>query len=212
MHGWRKFFDLRLTPPAGRGILDAPPAPEPPARGARRPRRACQPPGPQGRPVVARSWRVPPRGARLRGGRPHFFPKKWGKRRRRGSAPGGPQYGGSWRRWAVRTGQRPGPNCRKFFRQFRNGRCRAPGGTHRDYPANLDNCCIAPTWPAGPPSVPCLRKTLAVMVVIRRGDLWSPAAQAGLRSEIICPVQMVHAILDLIVHSNAKDCDTWTNW
>ena len=31
-----------------------------------------------------------PRGARLRGGRPHFFPKKWGKRRGWGSAPGAP--------------------------------------------------------------------------------------------------------------------------
>ena len=43
--------------------------------------------------MVARSSGVPPRGARLRGGRPHFFPKKWGERRARGFAPWTPKTG-----------------------------------------------------------------------------------------------------------------------
>ncbi len=40
------------------------------------------------------AW-VPPRGARLRGGRTvwHFFPKKWGERRARGFAPWTPKTG-----------------------------------------------------------------------------------------------------------------------
>ena len=37
----------------------------------------------------------------------HFFPKKWGERRAGGlRPPWPPQYGGSWRRQAVRTGQK----------------------------------------------------------------------------------------------------------
>ena len=52
-------------------------------------------------------YRKRPRRLR-RGGRPHFFPKKWGERRGRGCSPGAPRNGGSRRRWAVRTGHKPG--------------------------------------------------------------------------------------------------------
>ena len=132
-------------------------------------------------------YRKRPRRLR-RGGRPHFFPKKWGERRARGSAPWIPPNGGSWRRWAVRTGQKPTAHCRplrrhKFqiirftasgkarslhcassphrtrFAGLRRGprndhryrRCRAPGGTHRDYPASPDGRCAVLGAPAGPP-------------------------------------------------------------
>ena len=46
---------------------------------------------------------------------------------------------------------------------FRYRRCRASGGTHRDYPAGPDSCCAVPAWPAGPPLVPCRRTILAVV-------------------------------------------------
>ena len=95
-------------------------------------------------------YRKRPRHLR-RGGRPHFFPKKWGERRARGSAPWIPPNGGSWRRLAVRTGQKPTAHCRPFSRQSYYRRCRAPGGTHRDYPASLVGSCAVPAWPAGPP-------------------------------------------------------------
>ena len=110
-----------------------------------------------------------------------------------GKPPGlRPWTRGSWRRWAVRTGQRPGVHCRPLrrhklriarfaasgkahslhcassphrtrFAGLRRGprndhlsrRCRASGGTHRDYPAGPDGRCAVQTWPAGPPSVPC---------------------------------------------------------
>ena len=84
-----------------------------------------------------------------------------------------------WRRWVVRAGQRPGVHRRPFSGWFRYRRCRAPGCTHRDYPAGPGSSCAVPTWPAGPPSVPCLRKTLVVVVIIRRGDLWSPVSSRG---------------------------------
>ena len=56
-------------------------------------------------------YRKRPRRLR-RGGRPHFFPKKWGERRGRGCSPGAPRNGGSRRRWAVRTGRKPTAHCR----------------------------------------------------------------------------------------------------
>ena len=131
-----------------------------------------------GRPLIEDA---PPRGAGLPGRGTAFFPKESGGKERAGGLrpPWPPQYGGSWRRWAVRTGQRPGRHCRPSYWQLRHRRCRAPVSTHRDYPASPESCCAVPAWPAGPPSVPCIRKTLAGMVVIRRGDLWSPAAQAS---------------------------------
>ncbi len=46
---------------------------------------------------------------------------------------------------------------------FRYRRCRASGGTHRDYLASPDSCCAVPAWPAGPPLVPCRRTILAVV-------------------------------------------------
>ena len=102
-----------------------------------------------------------PRGTRLRGGRPHFFPKKWGERRAGGlRPPWTPQYGGSWRRWAVQTGQRPAAHCRLFSWHSCHRRCRASGGTHRDYPASPDGRCAVPAWPAGPPLVSCRRNTM----------------------------------------------------
>ena len=48
------------------------------------------------------------------------------------------------------AGLRRGPRVHLRYR-----RCRASGGTHRDCPASLDDCCAVPAWPAGPPSVPC---------------------------------------------------------
>ena len=145
-------------------------------------------------------YRKRPRRLR-RGGRPHFFPKKWGERRGRGCSPGAPRNGGSRRRWAVRTGRKPTAHCRPLRRHklriarfaasgkarslhcassphrtrfaglrrgprywFRYRRCRAPVSTHRDYPASPESCCAVPAWPAGPPPVPCRRKTLALVV------------------------------------------------
>ena len=169
-------------------------------------------------------YRKRPRRLR-RGGRPHFFPKKWGERRAGGLPafskrrlridlhrrrprrlrPQPPQYGGPWRRWAVRTGQRPSVHCRPLrrhklriarfaasgkarslhcassphrtrFAGLRRGprndhlsrRCRAPGGTHRGYPASPESCCAVPAWPAGPPLVPCLRNTKAFAAAGKR--------------------------------------------
>ena len=61
--------------------------------------------------------RVPPRGAGLPGRGTAFFPKEsGGKERAGGVPPGAPQYGGSWRRWAVQTGQRPAAHCRPLRR------------------------------------------------------------------------------------------------
>ena len=100
-------------------------------------------------------WDAPTRRA------PHFFPKKWGERRAGGlRPPWTPQYGGSWRRWAVQTGQRPAAHCRLFSWHSCHRRCRASGGTHRDYPASPDGRCAVPAWPAGPPLVPCRRNTM----------------------------------------------------
>ena len=136
---------LRIHQPVGRDDLGAPST----CRGGPR-ERACA-------------------GAGLPGRGPHFFPKKWGERRAGGLRPPcPPQYGGPWRRWAVRTGQRPGLHCRKFFRKFRHRRCRAPGGTHRDYSASPVNGCAVPAWPAGPPSVPCRGKALVLAAAYRR--------------------------------------------
>ena len=105
-------------------------------------------------------YRKRPRRLR-RGGRPHFFPKKWGERRAGGlRPPWTPQYGGSWRRWAVQTGQRPAAHCRLFSWHSCHRRCRASGGTHRDYPASPDGRCAVPAWPAGPPLVSCRRNTM----------------------------------------------------
>ena len=103
-------------------------------------------------------------------GAPLSFPKKAvGKKGPGGSAhPGPPKNGGSWRRWVVRAGQRPGVHCRPLYWRLRHGRCRASGGTHRDYPASLGSGCAVPTWPAGPPSVPCLRNTVAAAVAGKR--------------------------------------------
>src|SRR5699024_4981563 len=56
-----------------------------------------------------------------------------------GKPPGlRPWTRGSWRRWAVRTGQRPGAHCRPPDWHVCKRRCRASGGTHRDYPVSLD--------------------------------------------------------------------------
>ena len=139
-------------------------------------------------------YRKRPRRLR-RGGRPHFFPKKWGERRAGGfayfevashgfsskappapSTPA-PQYGGSWRRRAVQTRQRAAAHCRPLRRHklriarfavngkarslhcassphrtrfaglrrgphcYRDRRCRALGGTHRDCPAGPESGC-----------------------------------------------------------------------
>ena len=97
-------------------------------------------------------YRKRPRRLRLGRGTA-FFPKEsGGKERAGGVPPAPPKNGGSWRRWVVRAGQRPGVHCRPLYWRLRHGRCRASGGTHRDYPASLGSGCAVPTWPAGPPS------------------------------------------------------------
>ena len=61
-------------------------------------------------------YRKRPRRLR-RGGRTAFFPKEsGGKERAGGVPPAPPKNGGSWRRWAVRTGQRPGVHRRPLRR------------------------------------------------------------------------------------------------
>ena len=75
-----------------------------------------------------------------------------------------------WRRFA---GKLSPPNPLRWASagprvHLRYRRCRASGGTHRDYPASLGSGCAVPTWPAGPPSVPCLRNTGAVTVACER--------------------------------------------
>ena len=152
-----------------------------PPAGGRRPSLCCSsaqlhpalpppPPGeggPQGRmrgsPIPVS---VSPRGTGLPGQGPAFFPKKAGRKKGPGECPRHPQKnGGSWRRCAVRTGQKPGAYRRPFSRRFPYRRCRALGGTHRDCPATPESCCAVPAWPAGPPSVPCLRNTEPVTEV-----------------------------------------------
>ena len=55
---------------------------------------------------------VPPsRGGPARPG-PPFLPEEMGGKKGQGLRPLNPQNGGSWRRWAVQTGQRPGRHCR----------------------------------------------------------------------------------------------------
>ena len=81
--------------------------------------------------------------------------KRW-ERKGRGCAPGTPQNGGSWRRWAVFGLQEPGLHCRPLYGRLRYRRCRASGGTHRGYPASPAKGCAIPAGPAGPPPVPCL--------------------------------------------------------
>ena len=98
--------------------------------------------------------------AGLRGGRTAFDVKSGGKTTR----ACGPWTQGPWRRWPVQGLQKPGRYRRPPYWSSRHRRCRAWGGTHRDYPASLDSCCAVPAWPAGPPSVPCRRKTLALVV------------------------------------------------
>ena len=125
------------------------------------------------------------RGAPSRGGpaRPgHRFlskRKRWERKAGGLRPPWPPQYGGSWRRWAVQTGQRPTAHCRPPYRHFRYGRCRASVSTHRGCPASPGSGCAVPSAPAGPPPVPCRRNTGAVTAAIRRGDLWSPAPSRG---------------------------------
>ena len=78
------------------------------------------------------------------------------------SATGGAPPGNSPHRTRF-AGLRRGPRV-----HLRHRRCRALGGTHRDYPASSGSRHAVPTWPAGPPSVPCLRNTGAVTVVCER--------------------------------------------
>ena len=78
------------------------------------------------------------------------------------SATGGASPGNSPHRTRF-AGLRRGPRV-----HLRHRRCRALGGTHRDYPASSGSRHAVPTWPAGPPSVPCLRNTGAVTVVCER--------------------------------------------
>ena len=123
---------------------------------------------------------VPPAGRACPAGAPLSFQKKAVGKKGRGASPAlAPQYGGSWRRWAVQTGQRPTAHCRPPYRHFRYGRCRASVSTHRGCPASPGSGCAVPSAPAGPPPVPCRRNTGAVTAAIRRGDLWSPAPSRG---------------------------------
>ena len=67
-----------------------------------------------------------------------------------------PRTRSPWRQWAVIGWQEPGRHRRPFPWEIRYRRCRASGGTHRDYPADPGSSCAVPSWPAGPPAVPCL--------------------------------------------------------
>ena len=102
-------------------------------------------------------YRKRPRRLR-RGGRPHFFPKKWGERRAGGlRPPWPPQYGGSWRRLAVQTGQRPAAHRRPLRRHKLRIARFAVNGKARSL-----HCALAPVaalrFPGqtGPPIAPLL--------------------------------------------------------
>ena len=113
-----------------------------------------------------------------------FQRKRWERKGRGESSPRRPpKNGGSWRRCAAFGLQRPAAHRRPFYCLSCYRRCRASGGTHRDYPANPVGCCAVPAWPAGPPSVPCLRKTLVVVVIISVGATCGrpPRAEGALR-------------------------------
>ena len=127
----------------------------------------------------------PPQGGPARPGHRFLSKRKRWERKAGGlRPPWPPQYGGSWRRWAVQTGQRPTAHCRPPYRHFRYGRCRASVSTHRGCPASPGSGCAVPSAPAGPPPVPCRRNTGAVTAAIRRGDLWSPAPSRGGRYNV----------------------------
>ena len=112
----------------------------------------------------------PPQGGPARPGHRFLSKRKRWERKAGGlRPPWPPQYGGSWRRWAVQTGQRPTAHCRPPYRHFRYGRCRASVSTHRGCPASPGSGCAVPSAPAGPPPVPCRRNTGAVTAAIRRG-------------------------------------------
>ena len=113
----------------------------------------------RGRPLAGRAC---PAGA------PISSRRNGGKEGAGGVPPAPPSTGGSWRRWVVIGPQRPAAHCRKFSWRFCHRRCRALGGTHRDCLAGPDNGCAVPAWPAGPPSVPCPRKTRALAAAFER--------------------------------------------
>ena len=174
---WRRrnLFPPSMSHPYGNPARQAAPGPAPsPHRGQRgvltskhrngRPLRAARfaypvrgyfrPPGAVGRGILDApfDFRDPPGGAGLPGRGTAFDVKSGGKTTR----ACGPWTRSPWRRWAVSGLQRPTVHRRPLYRHLRYRRCRAPGGTHRDYPASLVSSCAVPTWPAGPPSVPCL--------------------------------------------------------
>ena len=144
----------------------------------------------RGRPLAGRAaflkvasldfYRKRPRRLR-RGGRPHFFPKKWGKRRGGGFTPS-PPNGGSWRRWAVRTGQRPAVHCRPLRRhKLRIARFAASGK------ARSLHCALAPVaalrFPGqtGPPIAPLLfpGSLYPPLAALRRETLPTEPASLG---------------------------------
>ena len=126
-------------------------------------------------------YRKRPRRLR-RGGRTAFFPKEsGGKERAGGVPPAPPKNGGSWRRWAVRTGQRPGVHRRPLRRhKLRIARFAASGK------ARSLHCALAPVaalrFPGqtGPPIAPLLfpGSLYPPLAALRRETLpTEPAAQ-----------------------------------
>ena len=170
--------------------------------------------------MVARSWRVPPRGTRRRaisesldfyrkrprrlrrGGRPHFFPKKWGERRAGGLSafskkrlrmdfhrrrprrlrPPAPQYGGSWRRQDVRAGQRPGWHCRPLRRhKLRIARFAASGKARSLHCALTPVAALRFPGQTGPPIAPLLfpGSLYPPLAALRRETLPTEPASLG---------------------------------
>ena len=154
-----------------------------PQRGKRRcpgvrPRRAYQPPSPQGRISSARS--LPPTGGRCPSAHtgadeglhvltpgcpsrdgparpgPPFLPEEMGRKKGRGASPAlGPPVRGLMAAVGctekARAGRASTPSS--FFVPVTGAA--APWAARIDHPASPDHCHAVPAWPAGPPPVPC---------------------------------------------------------
>ena len=87
---------------------------------------------------------------------PPFLPEEMGRKKGRGGSahPGPPNTGVHGGGKLYRQSKNRACIHARFLFWFRYRRCRALGGTHRDYPASPGSGCAVPAWPAGPPSVP----------------------------------------------------------
>ena len=77
---------------------------------------------------------------------------------------------------------------RPFSWRSRHRRCRALGGTHRGYPASPESGYAVPAWPAGPPSVPCLRNTGAIAAAGKRRVRDAAPYGSGRKKALSSPV------------------------